>query len=152
MTAAGRVAGIFVAPGAGAACASVSSVRAVEGAGLEGDRYAVGEGTFSPKPATGRHVTLVDAAAVAAAGLAPGESRRNIETEGVDLLSLVGVRFRVGSAELVGMRDCPPCGYLQKMTRPDVKKRLAGAGGLRAEVVVGGVISVGDPIEPLISQ
>lgn len=143
----GRVAGVFVAPAAGAPCLSVPSVRAVEGEGLEGDRYAVGEGTFSAKPGTGRHVTLIDAGAVAAAGLAPGESRRNIETEGVDLLSLIGVRFRVGSAELVGMRDCPPCGYLQKTTRPDVKKRLAGAGGLRAEVVVGGLISVGDSID-----
>lgn len=115
---AGRVAGVFVAAVGGAPCTPVSSVRAVEGAGLEGDRYAEGVGTLSAKPGTGRHVTLIDAAAVAAAELAPGESRRNIETEGVDLLSLIGVRFRVGSAELVGMRDCPPCGYLQRMTRP----------------------------------
>ena len=148
----GRVVGVFVAAAGGAPCTPVPSVLAVEGVGLEGDRYAAGIGTLSPKPGTGRHVTLIDAAAVAGAGLAPGESRRNIETEGVDLLSLIGVRFRVGSAELVGMRDCPPCGYLQKMTRPDVRKRLAGAGGLRAEVVVGGVVSVGDTIEPLISQ
>jgi MOSC domain-containing protein YiiM len=142
-----RVTGIFVAPSGGARCEAVLSAVAVAGAGLEGDRYAVGEGTFSAKPGTGRHVTLVDAAAVAAAGLAPGESRRNIETEGVDLLSLVGVRFRIGGAELVGMRDCPPCGYLQKMTRPDVIAALQGAGGLRAEVVVTGTVTAGDRVE-----
>lgn len=142
-----RVTGIFVAPSGGARCEAVQSAVAVAGAGLEGDRYAVGEGTFSAKPGTGRHVTLVDAAAVAAAGLAPGESRRNLETEGVDLLSLVGVRFRIGGAELVGMRDCPPCGYLQKMTRPDVIAALQGAGGLRAEVVVTGTVTAGDRVE-----
>lgn len=142
-----RVVGIFVAPAGGAACEAVPSVVAVAGAGLEGDRYAVGEGTFSAKPGTGRHVTLVDAAAVAAAGLAPGESRRNLETEGVDLLSLVGRRFRIGGAELVGMRDCPPCGYLQKKTHGGVVAALQGVGGLRAEVVVTGTISAGDAIE-----
>lgn len=145
----GWVAGIFVASVGGARCTAVPSVRAVEGAGLEGDRYAIGEGTLSAKPGTGRHVTLIDAAAVAGAGLAPGESRRNIETEGVDLLSLIDVRFRIGSAELVGMRDCPPCDYLQRMTRPDVRQRLAGAGGLRAEVVVSGTIAAGDRIAVL---
>lgn len=143
----GRVVGVFVATTAGAPCVAVPSVRVVEGAGLEGDRYAAGVGTLSGKPGTGRHVTLVDAAAVAEAGLAPGESRRNIEIEGVDVLSLIGVRFRIGTAELVGKRDCPPCGYLQRMTQPDVMKRLAGAGGLRAEVVVAGVIAVGDSID-----
>lgn len=141
-----RVVGIYVAAAAGARCEPVPSVQAVEGIGLEGDRYAEGRGEFSPKPGTGRHVTLVDAAAVAGAGLAPGESRRNIETEGVDLLSLVGRRFRVGEAELVGMRDCPPCGYLQKLTRRGVVSSLQGQGGLRADVVVGGTIAVGDEI------
>ena len=111
----GRVTGIFVAAAAKDDCVLVPSVRVLE-AGLEGDRYAVGAGKYSARPGTGRHVTLVDAAAVAAAGLAPGESRRNIETEGADLLSLVGQRFRIGSAEFVGMRDCPPCGYLQRVT------------------------------------
>lgn len=143
----GRVVGVYVTPTAGARCEAVASVVAVAGAGLEGDRYAVGEGTYSVKPGTGRHVTLVDAAAVATAGLAPGESRRNLETEGVDLLLLVGVRFRIGSAELVGMRDCPPCGYLQKLTHPGVVAALQGVGGLRAEVVVTGTITAGDPIE-----
>lgn len=142
----GRVEGIYVAGGAGERLVSVPVVRAVEGVGLEGDRYAAGAGTFSSKPGTGRHVTLVDADAVAAAGLAPGESRRNIETSGVDLPGLVGRHFRIGSAELVGMRECPPCGYLQRVTKPGVMTALQGRGGLRAEVLVGGTIAVGDDV------
>lgn len=143
----GRVVGIFVAPAGGEQCVPVATVRAVEGVGLAGDRYAAAVGTFSAKPGTGRHVTLVDAAAVAEAGLAPGRSRRNIETEGVDLLALVGRRFRIGDAELVGMRDCPPCGHLQRLTTPGVMTALQGRGGLRAEVMVSGMLSAGDAVE-----
>lgn len=145
----GRVVGIYVATTAGAPCVAVESVRALEGIGLEGDRYSLGLGEYSPRPGTGRHVTLIDRAAAVAAGLAPGESRRNIETDGVDLASLVGVRFRLGGAELVGMRDCPPCGYLQRLVGGLVVAALQGRGGLRAEVVATGVVSVGDAITAL---
>lgn len=145
----GRVAGIHVAVAAGAPCVSRASVRALEGLGLEGDRYALGIGEYSARPGTGRHVTLVDRAAVAAAGLAPGESRRNIETDGVDLAALVGMRFRIGTAELVGMRECPPCGYLQRLVGRPIMAALHGRGGLRAEVVVSGVVSVGDAVTVL---
>ena len=145
----GRVHGIFVAATAGAPCEPVDRVNALAGVGLEGDRYALGTGEFSSKPATGRHVTLVSRDAVEASELAPGQSRRNIETEGIDLMSLVGHRFRVGSAELVGVRECHPCGYLQRVTKPDVVKDMQGRGGLRAEILVGGEIAVGDPIELL---
>jgi hypothetical protein len=142
-----RVHGIYIAETSGAPCEPVERVRAIEGVGLAGDRYATGAGEFSAKPARGRHVTLVSRDAVEAAELAPGQSRRNIETEGVDLLSLVGHRFRVGGAELLGIRECHPCGYLQKVTKPGVVKDLQGRGGLRAEILVGGEIAVGDPIE-----
>ncbi len=37
---------------------AVELARAIAGRGLEGDRYAAGQGTFSDKPGTGRQVTL----------------------------------------------------------------------------------------------
>ncbi|HEX9969965.1 MAG TPA: hypothetical protein VGB03_07485, partial [Acidimicrobiales bacterium] len=60
-----------------------------------------------------------------------------------------GRRFRIGDVELVGMRDCPPCGYLQRITTPGVMTALQGRGGLRAEVVVSGRLSEGDAVEVL---
>ena len=44
---AGRVVAIFVAPGASTPMEAHDHVRAVAGAGLEGDRYATGTGTYS---------------------------------------------------------------------------------------------------------
>src|SRR5260370_1059771 len=43
-----------------------------------------------------------------------GGSRRNVVTEGVDLLALIGRRFRIGTALFRGERPCEPCGYLER--------------------------------------
>jgi hypothetical protein len=56
---AGTVAEIVVAPAAGAPVASVERVAA-SSAGLEGDRYATGTGTFSREDRTGEALTLVE--------------------------------------------------------------------------------------------
>lgn len=147
----GRVEGIFTADVPGGECLSRPEVRAIAGVGLDGDRYAAGGGTFSTKRGGGRQLTLVSREALAALDppLAPGASRRNVETSGVDLLGLVGRRFRIGDVECIGVRDCPPCGHLQKLTRPGVMKDLQGGGGLRADIVTTGDIAVGDEIVPL---
>ncbi|HEX2085864.1 MAG TPA: hypothetical protein VHF89_09290 [Solirubrobacteraceae bacterium] len=133
--AAGRVEAIFVAPAAEAPTASLASARAVPGRGLEGDRYFHGAGTFSEHGGTGRDLTLVDAAALADAGVAAEECRRNVVVSGIDLDALVGRSFRVGEVECVGRRRCEPCAHLQRLTRPGVLRALVHRGGLRADVV-----------------
>lgn len=143
---AGRVGAVFVAPAAEAAMVAVDAVRAVPGRGLEGDRYFDGAGTFSEKGSTGRDVTLVDAAALADAGVAFEESRRNVVVEGVDLDALIGRAFFVGEVECLGRRRCEPCAHLQRLTRPGVLRSLVHRGGLRADVVSGGVIRAGDTV------
>ena len=131
---------------------SIDAVRAVPGQGLEGDRYASGNGTFSSHPGTGREITLVESESLEAlkrdygVDLSSGESRRNIVTEGVALNHLVGREFTVGEVTLRGMRLCEPCAYLEKATRPGVQKGLIHRAGLRTNIVVGGVIRSGDTI------
>jgi MOSC domain-containing protein YiiM len=125
--------------------------RAIAGAGLEGDRYATKLGEYSERGGPGREVTLIAREAIAAANekgvtIAERETRRNLVTEGVDLANLIGKTFTVGEAVLVGVRDCPPCAYLEELTRPGVKDALAGGGGLRADVVRDGRLRVGDEI------
>lgn len=149
----GRVDGIFVAVAAGARCVPVAEARAVAGVGLEGDRYALGTGTFSAGPGKGRQLTLVSVEAlerVRAGGidLAPGAARRNVECSEVDLDALVGQRFRIGSVECVGVRDCPPCAHLERLTTTGVRPALEGAGGLRADILTSGMIAVGDEVVP----
>src|SRR4051812_2069387 len=106
---------------------AVDEVRAVEGAGLDGDRYASRTGTFSDRPGTGRHVTLIEAEAIAAVlreGLPfeAAETRRNVVTAGVPLNHLVDREFRVGDVVLRGMRLCEPCALFEERTRPGARR------------------------------
>lgn len=132
---------------------SVAEVAALTGLGLEGDRYATRTGSFSAKPKPGRQITLVEAEAIEALErelglvLAPGETRRNIVTRGVALNHLVGREFRVGETRLLGHELCEPCGDLARMTgKPQILAGLVHRGGLRAEILEGGAIRLGDRV------
>jgi len=148
----GRVVGIFVGPEATGAPASVQEVCAELGRGLEGDRYWLGRGTFW-KPQPDHEVTLIETEALEAFAAATGtkfeprEARRNIATRGVRLNELVNRRFRMGEATLVGIRLCEPCGHLERLTGQTLRPGLTGRGGLRAGIVAGGLLRVGDAIE-----
>jgi hypothetical protein len=142
----GLVEGIFVSSVATELPAAVERVQGVAGRGLEGDRYFEGAGTYSDYPdPTGRDLTLVEADALERAGLDGASSRRNVVVSGLDLGKLVGRRFRVGALECYGQRLCDPCAHLQDMTRPGILRALAHT-GLRADIVTGGELRVGDPV------
>jgi MOSC domain-containing protein YiiM len=151
----GSVEGIYIAPERRAATRPVDEVQAVAGRGLEGDRYYAGEGTWSGERDPGRDITLIEAEAIEGLArddgieLRPGEARRNVVTRGIGLNDLVGHRFTVGSVECVGHELCDPCNHLQKMTKPGVLKGLVNRGGLRADIVTGGRITVGDQVRDL---
>jgi MOSC domain-containing protein YiiM len=150
----GTVVGIYTAPGEGAPMESHDEVRAVAGIGLDGDRYASGQGKYTRKTDDGkRAVTLIEREAVAAARREYGieleehESRRNVVTEGVPLNHLVGRTFRVGDVVLRGFKLSEPCTYLEGLTRSGVRKSLVHRAGLRAEILEGGTMNVGDTVE-----
>ncbi len=146
----GKVISIYIAPQSGATMVEVGSVRVVAGKGLEGDRYANGVGTFSGQAGTGREVTLIEAEAIESLAreydveMDQAESRRNLVTLGLPLNHLVGREFRVGDVTLRGTRLCEPCSHLEKLTQPGVRRGLVHRGGLRADIVDGGVIRAGD--------
>jgi MOSC domain-containing protein YiiM len=123
---------------------TVESVRAVAGKGLEGDRHFHDEGAPS-----GQALTLVAAEVVEEAGLRPGDTRRQLTVRGVDVNALVGKRFRVGEVECFGVELCEPCRHLEEMTRPGIIKELTHRAGINADILVGGVIRVGDPVVEL---
>ena len=82
-------------------------------------------------------------------GLQPGETRRQVTVRGVDVNALVGKRFRVGDVECFGVELCEPCAHLEKMTRPGIIRDLAHRAGINADILVGGVIRVGDQLVEL---
>lgn len=148
----GQVAGIYVGGEARGPLAAVDEVHAEAGRGLEGDRYWKRQGTFW-KPTADREVTLIESEVLESLSAEAGmtieghDARRNLVTRGVRLNALVNHRFRVGEATLVGIRLCEPCGHLEQLTGRRLRTFLAGRGGLRAGIVTGGVIRVGDRIE-----
>lgn len=141
----GSVVAVLIAPTAEAPLQRVESVEALPGRGLAGDRYANGGGTFSA-PGRGYELTLVEADVLDEIELSWEDARRNIVTTGVSLNALVGKRFRVGSVECVGRRLAEPCAHLEKLARPGLLRPLVHRGGLRADILGGGTISVGDAI------
>ena len=152
----GRILAIHIAPTGEAPMIPVSGVRALAGLGLEGDRYALAQGSFSGNPGTGREVTLIEVEALRALvgelGLEvdPALTRRNLLTEGVALNHLVGREFRVGQARLRGMRLCEPCKTLARTSgKPAILPGLIHRGGLRCDILEGGEIRVGDEVSDL---
>ncbi|HET7044165.1 MAG TPA: MOSC domain-containing protein [Gaiellaceae bacterium] len=142
---AGSVAGLLVTPRAEAPLVRIERAVALAGRGLEGDRYSTGGGTFSG-PGRGYELTLVQAEALEEVGLSWEEARRNVVTRGVELNALVGRRFRVGAVECVGRRLAEPCAHLEKLTRPGLLRPLVHHAGLRADILVGGAIALGDEV------
>jgi MOSC domain-containing protein YiiM len=151
----GEVVLIQIAPDARQNLVSVQQVQAIAGQGLEGDRYLKKIGTFSNKPGGGRQLTLVELESVDAVkrdlkmALEPVQTRRNIVTRGVPLNHLVNQRFRLGREVVCqGVRLCEPCDHLENLTFKGVSEALLHRGGLRADIISGGTIRVGDPITP----
>jgi MOSC domain-containing protein YiiM len=147
----GTVVSIHIAPEGSLPMQLRADVKAVPGKGLEGDRYFVGAGTFSHSPGGGREVTLIEVEAIAALReknilLNAGDARRNLVTRGVPLNHLVGRTFQVGEVRLRGIRLCEPCSHLEGLTREGVLRELVHRGGLRADIISGGTIRVGDAI------
>ncbi len=151
----GEVLHIHIAPNAEDTPTPVNSVHAEPGKGLEGDRYQARSGTYSEKGGASRAVTLIAGEAIEAleaefgVKLAPGQSRRNITTLGIDLNEFVDRELRVGEVVLRGVRLCEPCEHLESLVgQANTTRGLVHRGGLRCDVVSGGTINVGDQIAP----
>jgi len=155
VTPSGSVTEIWVTPTAAGPMQRVPSARLVAGRGVEGDRYALGGGTWAQYPDLEKQLTLIDADDVAAvaretgAMLTAGDTRRNLVTTGLELHPLVGRWFTVGDALLFGMKRCPPCTHLERLTGVRLIKAMVDRGGINAAVFVGGPIRAGDVLRPV---
>lgn len=154
----GQLLAIQITEAAAAPMQSCEEIEAVAGKGLIGDRYAASKGKY-PADENGnvlpkREVTLIEAEALSAVLNESGKSfshadtRRNLLTEDVPLNHLVGKSFSIGEVELRGVELCEPCSYLEAM-HPGIMKPLVHRGGLRAQVIRGGKLRVGDTIRCL---
>lgn len=149
---------IYIAPTAGAPMQSLCKAN-ILATGIEGDRYTNGKGAYSnTTPSKTRHLSLISASGIAIANewlLAGNEptfdasqTRRNIVIGNMsadDLNSLVGKTFALGALILKGTELCTPCQRpAQLLNKPNFIDAFEERGGLRAEIMNIGEISVGD--------
>lgn len=148
---AGSIEAIYLTDSAGEPMQRRSEVVAVAGRGLEGDRYLLGTGRFSPRDVC--EVTLIAVEGLEVmerdfgVEVGEGQHRRNLVTRGIDLEELRDRRIAIGGDGVVVEYDRPrpPCGYLERITGPGMTRAMGrGGAGIGVRVIVGGVIREGD--------
>lgn len=147
---------LAIAPLVEAPMQLVHKARALAGRGLDGDRYANGTGTFSPRGAhrPGYELTLIAAEVVEElttrdARLDFASTRRNVLTRGIDVNALVGRNFTIGDVQCRGLRLAEPCAHLERLQSPGLLRPLIHRGGLRVDILNDGYIAQGSPINTL---
>src|SRR3954453_464119 len=83
----------------------------------------------------------------------PGETRRNVVVEGVDVYALLHREFRIGAVRLSGSEPTLPCRIPSAVAgKTGFAEAYHGRGGIRAEVLSDGIISIGDFIQTDLSK
>jgi MOSC domain-containing protein YiiM len=135
---------------------SFNELDLVEGKGIVGDRYMIGQetGFYSHKPEEGRQVTLFEIETLVALErdakitMLPEEHRRNITVEGVPLNHLVDRKFWIGDVLLEATRLSTPCRHIEEILGKQVFDPLINRSGLNCRILKGGMVKVGDTLRP----
>lgn len=152
----GKVASLHLHPSLpGAPLASVDSVEVFEGKGIQGDaRYFERPGR-GPNEPFHRQVSLIEreqiaehATALGLASIPPGAVRSNIETTGLNLISLLGHEVEIGEAVLLLYAPRDPCAKMDALCQGLRERMMNSRQGVLAQVRRAGKIRIGDPIRP----
>ena len=150
----GSVVSLHLAPRAFLPMRSSAELTLLEGEGIEGDRYRSGTGFYSHLPEPGRQITLFEEETIDAlkrdhgVELTAADHRRNVTTRGVPLNHLVGRRFRLGNTLLEATRLSTPCKHIEEVTGQAIFNLLLNRSGLNAKILTGGIVRIGDIIQP----
>ena len=123
----------------------VLRIECVAGHGIRGDRFYdyrqnyKGQITFFSLEVfekLGRHFGLPNKS--------PGVLRRNVIVSDIDLNELIGEDFSIQGVRLRGTGHCKPCYWMDQAFAPGTEEFLKENGGLRAEILTDGAITLGD--------
>ena len=151
----GRVASLHLHPEkAGDPFSPVSAIRVVASKGIEGNPRYFGRISQNGQPGK-RQVTLIErgqieehARALGCPAFLPGIVRSNIETEGLNLIDLIGQNIRIGSAVLYFYEARVPCAKMDMICNGLRDLMQNSKQGVLAQVISSGSIAVGDSIVP----
>lgn len=94
-----------------------------------------------------RQVLMIDSETLKELGIAPGSTKENITTQGIELQRLSsGQQLRIGEALLQVTIPCPQCGHLEEV-RQGLQEAILGRRGVMCRVLQSGRIRCGDSIE-----
>ncbi len=150
----GLVASLHLHPAEpGAPLQSVETVELVAGRGIQSDARYFGRLSRDTGQPTRRQVTLIEreqisehAAALSLPSIPPGAVRSNIETTGINLISLLGREVEIGGAVLLPYAPRDPCAKMDALCQGLRALMMNNRQGVLAEVLRSGTIHIGDPI------
>ena len=150
----GTVASLHLHPAQpGTPLSAVQSIELVEAKGIVGDTRYFGRLSGSTGQPTRRQVSLIEreqiaehSRALGLGGIPPGAVRSNIETTGVNLLTLLGHEIQIGSAVLRVHSPRDPCAKMDAICQGLRERMMGQRQGVLAEVVGSGTIRAGDSI------
>lgn len=133
------------------------SIAAVEGCGLQGDRYSADAGHW--QSIEGCQVTLITEHDLRSAKhkttthieteLEYGGHRRNLVIDGLKTKQLEGKSFRIGNAVFRYEKPRPPCAYIDQVVGSGMCKALNHNSGICIKVITSGRLAVGDTVTML---
>src|ERR1035438_268015 len=152
----GHVASLHLHPAEpGATLQPIETVELVSGQGIQGDTRYFGRLSRDTGEPSRRQVTLIEreqiaehAVSLGLPSISPGAVRSNIETTGINLISLVGREVEIGGAVLRLYAPRDPCAKMDAICQGLRALMLNSRQGVLAEVVRSGTIRVGDAICP----
>jgi MOSC domain-containing protein YiiM len=148
---------IYIASAAGEPMQSVDSIEAVEGCGLQGDRYFADAGHW--QSIEGCQATLITEHELRSAKhkttthieteLENGGHRRNLVIDGLKTKQLEGKSFRIGNTVFRYEKPRPPCAYIDQIAGSGMGRALSHNSGICIKVISSGHLTVGDIVTVL---
>jgi len=123
---------------------SPPSIHCIQNRGIEGDRYFDFKDNFKGQ-ITFFSAEVADAlrAFIQQPDWNPIDTRRNVLTRGIELPTLIGKTFTLGTLQLYGSEHCAPCFWMDQAVAPGVSQWLEGKGGLRCKILNTATLTLG---------
>ena len=135
---------IGLRPGKGEPMLRVDEVLVDTQSGLIGDRYQGNSGRRQVTLLQYEHLAVLES--MLGKVIPPEVLRRNLLIKGLNLLALKNCHFKMGTAVFQMTGLCHPCSKMETKLGPGGYNAMRGHGGINAQVLQGGKISVGDKL------
>ena len=122
----------------------VATIECVAGRGIRGDRFFDYKDDYKGQITFFSHEVFERLqAAFPFVEKTAGALRRNVVVSGADLKALIGEEFELQGVRFRGTAHCRPCYWLDQAFAPGTEAWLKGNGGLRAQILTNGTLTVG---------